>query len=229
MPEEEQEDRQQQTPEGDHEAIEYFKKALAEGKDWYISLLEAIRLWTSAEEEYDERRWHYLIDNEAFDWLLLAERLLLEAGDSVAEDEKIALLFHDRPPRRLSKDEMKSLMGAAKYRAYLNYLYGVLVEEALISAVMNEVRKEKRVFGGANDEESLATAYNRIYGTTQQVLLDEFRKEKHYPRSRHTDLGELKEFMYWLFKYRLKHSDKSRMASDTKKAMLHMERKMKMQ
>ena len=60
-------------------------------------------------------------------------------------------------------------------------------------------------------------------------MLDDFRKERHYPRSRHIDLGEMREFFYWLFKYRLKHSDKSRMASDTRKAMLHMERKMKMQ
>lgn len=228
MSTEEQGNNRQQIPEGDREAIEYFKQALAQGENWYTSLLEAIKLWTSAEEEYDDRHWRYLIDSEAFDWLLLAERLLKETGDSVPEDEKMALLFHDSPPQRLSKDEMKSLMGAAKYRAYLNFLYGILVEEALISAVMNEVRKEKRVFGGANDEENLSTAYNRIYGATQQVLLDEFRKEKRYPRPRHISLGEIKEFMYWLFKYRLKHSDKSRMASDTKKAMLHMEHKMRM-
>ncbi len=215
-------------PECDSKAITHFKEALAEGKDWYIALLEAISLWTSAEEDYNGRHWRYLIDNEAFDWLLLAERLLLESGDAVPEQERNALLFNDRPPQRLNKDEMKSLMGPAKYRAYLNYLYGVLVEEALISAVVNEVRKETRVFGGASDDDNLTTAYNRIYGAPQQVLLDEFRREKHYPRPRHIDLGEMKEFLYWLFKYRLKHSDKSRMASDTKKAMLHMERKMKM-
>ncbi len=121
-------------PEGDSKAITHFKEALAEGKDWYIALLEAISLWTSAEEDYNGRHWRYLIDNEAFDWLLLAERLLLESGDAVPEQERNALLFNDRPPQRLNKDEMKSLMGPAKYRAYLNYLYGVLVEEALISA-----------------------------------------------------------------------------------------------
>jgi len=29
----------------------------------------------------------------------------------------------------------------------------------------------------------------------------------------------MKEFTYWLFKYRLKHCDKARVASDTKKAL----------
>jgi hypothetical protein len=32
-------------------------------------------------------------------------------------------------------------------------------------------------------------------------------------------LSELKEFTYWLFKYRLKHNDKERVASDTRKAL----------
>ena len=68
MSEDEQEDHRRQIQEGDKGAIAYFKQALAQGRDWYISLLEAICLWASAEEEYDGRRWRYLIDNEAFDW-----------------------------------------------------------------------------------------------------------------------------------------------------------------
>ena len=37
-------------------------------------------------------------------------------------------------------------------------------------------------------------------------------------------LVELKEFTYWLFKYRLNNSDKARIASDTKKALRELER-----
>jgi hypothetical protein len=40
------------------------------------------------------------------------------------------------------------------------------------------------------------------------------------------NLDELKEFTYWLFKYRVKHSEKSRVASDTKKALLYMQKHM---
>jgi len=55
-------------------------------------------------------------------------------------------------------------------------------------------------------------------------LLDSFRKEKRYPKRKSITLSELKEFTYWLFKYRLKKCDKSRVASDTKKALIKMQR-----
>jgi hypothetical protein len=35
-------------------------------------------------------------------------------------------------------------------------------------------------------------------------------------------LNELNEFTYWLFKHRLGNSDKARIASDTKKALLFL-------
>ena len=59
----------------DAEAIRYLKQAIADGKHWYIALLEAMGLWGSAEEVCNGRVYRYLIAGEAFDWLLLAERL----------------------------------------------------------------------------------------------------------------------------------------------------------
>jgi len=61
--------------------------------------------------------------------------------------------------------------------------------------------------------------YRRIYGATRAVLLKRFRREKGYPHLKSISLTELKEFTYWLFKYRLKQCDKARIASDTKKAL----------
>ena len=80
--------------EGDIKAIEHLKESIAIGKHWYVSLLEAIKLWKSIEENYKGRNYKYLIDGEAFDWLLLAERLCQEIGDMVPEQEKIDLLFY---------------------------------------------------------------------------------------------------------------------------------------
>jgi hypothetical protein len=208
----------------DIEAIEYLKQAVAGGKHWYLALLEAIKLWKSAEEDYQGRHLHYLINDEAFDWLLLAERLIDELGESIPEKERVNLLFFDIPPMELSKDEFKKLIGTAKYRAYLNYLYGVLVEENLISAVVDEIRKERLVSGSLKHEDVLDKAYRRIYGAGQESLLDKFRKEKKYTKRKSTNLSELKEFTYWLFKYRIKKNDKSRVASDTKKALIKMQR-----
>ena len=56
-------------------AVDELKAAIAGGKHWYIALLEAIGLWTTAEETHNGRLYRYLIAGEAFDWLLLAERL----------------------------------------------------------------------------------------------------------------------------------------------------------
>jgi hypothetical protein len=208
----------------DVEAIEHLKQAVAAGKHWYIALLEAIKLWKSAEEDYQSRHLRYLIDGEAFDWLLLAERLSDEISRYIPEKERVNLLFFDMPPVELSREEFKKLIGPAKYRAYLNYLYGVLVEENLISAVVDEIRKERLASGPNKREDILDKVYRRIYGAGQQALLDSFRKEKKYTKRKSTNLSELKEFTYWLFKYRIKKSDKSRVASDTKKALIKMQR-----
>lgn len=208
--------------EGDARAIEHFKQAIASGTHWYLALLEAIKLWSSAEEDYNGRHYRYLIEGEAFDWLLLAERLCQEIGNVIPEKESTDLLFFDRPPLELSKERFKKVIGPAKYRAYLNYLYGILVEEALISAVVEEIRKERRSLGSNKHADDLDKAYRRIYRANQQALLDSFRKEKRYTKRKSTSLTELKEFTYWLFKYRLKTCDKTRVASDTKKALMQM-------
>ncbi len=209
---------------GDARAIEHLKQAVTEGKHWYMALLEAIKLWKSPEEDYQGRHLRYLIDGEAFDWLLLAERLSDEISGSIPEEERLNLLFFDLPPLELTREEFKKLIGSVKYRAYLNYLYGVLVEENLVAAVVDEIRKERLVAGSTKHEDILDKAYRRIYSHNQQVLLDSFRKEKKYPKRKSMTLGEMKEFTYWLFKYRIKRCDKSRVASDTKKALIKMQR-----
>jgi len=203
----------------DTQAIQELKSAIAEGKNWYVAVLEAICLWSSLEEDYDGRHYQYLVDNEAFDWLVLTERLCEELDGLIPEKERINLLFFDTPPIELSKDEFKNLIGASKYQAHLNYFYGILVEKFLILAVTEEIRKKKRVLGLNNDNGVVVDAYQRIYGATQFALLKQFRKERHYPQLRSMSLSELNEFTYWLFKYRIKRCDKSCVASDTKKAL----------
>lgn len=212
--------------EADARAIEHLKRSVASGKHWYLALLEAIRLWRSPEEDYHGRHYRYLISGEAFDWLLLAERLCQEISESIPEKERIDLLFFDQPPLKLTSEEFKRLIGPAKYKAYLNYLYGVLAEEALISAVVDEIRKERRALGSNKHDDILDKAYYQIYGKDQQTLLDSFRKERRLPKRKSMTLTEFKEFTYWLFKYRVKICDKSRLASDTKKALTKIQNEM---
>jgi len=203
----------------DKEAIQHLKQAVHEGKHWYIALLEAIGLWGSAEETYDGEHYRYLISGEAFDWLSLAERLCLEVDGLFSEEEKLNLLFFGVPPLELSEKEFSHLIGDTKYRAYLNYFYGVIIEEALIPAVEEEVCKERGNLVACQDKRIQEEAYQRVYGTDMATLLSQFRHEKKYHYRKSMTLTEQKEFTYWLFKYRLKHCDRERVASDTKKAL----------
>jgi len=207
------------TPDVNIEAIRYFQEALATDKHWYIALLEAIGLWSAAEETDDGHTYRYLIDGEAFDWLLLAERLCEVADGLLPEDEKLNLLFHGEPPLDLTPEKFKRLIGSAKYHQYLNYFYGITVEEAVILAVRQEIRKEKRTLGYHKESDIDNEVYQRIYGATKTTLLKKFRHERGLPQLRSISLTELKEFSYWLFKYRLNHCDKAKVASDTKKGL----------
>ena len=206
-------------PTGNTEAIRHLEQAITSGNHWYIALLEAIKLWDIAEEIHNGRTYCYLISGEAFDWLLLAERLCEAVDNSIPDDEKTTLLFHGKPPLKLPAKKVKELIGSIKYQQYLNYFYGITVEEALIWAVQEEVRKEKWASGYSKEKDTTNEVYRRIYGTTKAILLRRFRREKGYPQLQFISLTGLKEFSYWLFKYRLKQCDGARVASDTKKAL----------
>ena len=208
----------------DAAAIRHLKQAIADGKHWYTALLETMGLWTSAEEIHNERTCRYLIDGEAFDWLLLAERLCETVDGLLPEDEKNALLFYGKPPLSLSVSEVKELIGGSKYAQYLNYFYGVTVEGALLLAVQEEIDKERRVLGYRSKHESTDEAYQRIYNATRAALIKRFRQEKGYSQLKSITIIELKEFTYWLFKYRLKQCEKAKIASDTKKALGYLKR-----
>ena len=97
-------------------AIRHLERAIGQGKNWYIALLEAISLWPADEETHNGRNYCYLIADEAFDWLLLAERLCKAVDGLLPEDEKMALLFQDRPPVRLAVQEFEELIGGTKYQ-----------------------------------------------------------------------------------------------------------------
>jgi hypothetical protein len=204
---------------GDAEVIKYLEHAISSGKYWYVALLEAIGLWTTAEETHNGRTYRYLIDGEAFDWLLLSERLCQAVDGLLPYDEKIALLFHGQSPLSMTKEKFKELIGIYKYHQYLNYFYGITLETALILAVQDEVRKERRLWGYKEEHDTVNEVHRRLYGATKTLLMKRFRHEKGYPQLRSVSLTEIKMFTYWLFKYRMKHYDKAKVASDTKKAL----------
>jgi hypothetical protein len=208
---------------GDAEALRCFREALLAGCPWFPALLEAIGRWTSPRETVDGQNLNYLIDGEAFDWLALAERLIDTTPDLIPEVERDALLFSGIIPEDLDAGEVRRLIGERKFGQYLNYFYGVTVEEGLLLAVQEEIEKEKRARGLRRTDAS-EDAYLRIYEANRADLFRDFRKEKRYPQLKSTTLTEQKEFTYWLFKHRFKHGEKARIASDTRKSLTYLKR-----
>ena len=184
---------------------------------WFFAMMAAIREWSVPEETMDLRTYRYLISGEAFDWLLLAERLCDALGDLLPADDVEALLFHSRPPVELTEDDWKTLLGA-KYRPHLNFVYGVHVESALLHSAQEAAYKEhqSRVWenGHADDE-----AFQGVYGKPRSELLCEFWTENGREETDGMSLTDVNEFTYWLFRYRVRNADPARVASDTRKGM----------
>ncbi len=197
----------------------YFREQLAAGAPWHRALLEAMGRWTLPEETWRGRRYKYIVGREAFDWLLLAERLCAEAGDAIPWEEAELLLFHGILPEPIESDELRSLLGASKHQGYLNYHYGIVLEEALQLAAEESIRKRHIARGYTDSEELVEDAFRHLYNDSRSNLLDEFRRSAGLARRRSLSLTDLKEFTYWLHKRRVNYWDPARVASDTRLAI----------
>ncbi|MEE8369477.1 MAG: hypothetical protein V3S00_01765 [Dehalococcoidia bacterium] len=187
-------------------------------RHWLIALLEAVGRWPLAQEQFADRTYCYLVGGEAFDWLLLAERLCDELEGLIPEEEAEALLFQGWLPAEVADDDFQRHLGTAKYRAHLNFLYGVRVEEALQMAVQEEVHKERlsQIWENGQVDEEVS---RRLYGRSEGELLEEFRREHPPEASDRMSLAEWTEFTYWRFRLRLRYADPARVASDTRKGL----------
>lgn len=197
----------------------YIKDSIANGTDWHIALLKAIGMWTAPWESWRGRTYAYVIGGEAFDWILLAERLCADLTGIIPASEYEAMIFYGCLPEGLTSSELKQLVGFNKYRLMLNYWYGVVVEEALQLSVENEVRKETVGKGVINYDYFDEEMFHRLYGSDRMSLLAEFREAYGVKQLDSIDLTEIKEFTYWLFKLRIRTLDPARVASDTRKGL----------
>ena len=139
------------------------------------------RRWRAGHSAEEIDRWahyRYLIGGEAFDWLLLAERLIEELPGRSLSAERYALLFHGHPPIEIDEEEFQLLIGTPKYQAYLNYLYGVTVEEALQLAVEEEIAKEHHGHVWAARQRGATSLPPHLRPRPQPTLLAEFAKER---------------------------------------------------
>ena len=205
------------------EAVLHLRLAVRSGVPWQRALLEAVGLWTAPREVHQGRTYRYLIQGEALDWLTLAERLCPEIADDIPAEDLEGLLFEGALPGDVTPEEFREWMGSNKHRAYLNYWYGMVVEEALQQAVEDEVRKRHKARCYPDHEDLVEEAFTHLYGCPRAELLREYRQEAGIGRSTPLSLADCKEFTYWLSKRRFNLWDPARVASDTRKGIRKLE------
>ena len=201
------------------EVVSQFRLDIERGKHWFDALLDAIGAWGITEENINGVHYKYLYAGEAFDWLALAERLVWACEDLIPSYDRDNLLFDGVLPDDFDREQFKDLLGIDKYRAYLNYYYGIVVEEALHLAVELDLNKRFVSNGHQYSRDFTNDIFKRIYSLGYVDLLTQFREINEKPFTSEMHISELKEFTYWLFKYRIMNSDKARTASDTKKGL----------
>jgi hypothetical protein len=208
-----------------------LEKSGSVGDQWKNAVLETIAEWPLPNEKVDGEQLDYLIGGEAFDWRLLAQRLLGECGSAIAIETWREWLSDPVLFAGFEEPEFMRLLGVDKFRAHLSYFYGVTVEQSLVVAVEEEIT-HRRVGGGRQlSDRSLELAYETLYGNTRDQLWEVFRLEVGMKPLRdgwrHRDehsVGSEDAFTYWLFKLRMERSDPARTASDTRKGLAKLER-----
>ncbi|MCC6382672.1 MAG: hypothetical protein IT304_09175 [Dehalococcoidia bacterium] len=206
------------------EAIFRLRQRVFAGDHWFEALLDAVGSWRAPEERVGDRHYRYLIGGEAFDWLLLAERILGELTDVVPQREATALLFDGLWPIDVEDADFARRLGPAKHSAHLNYLYGVLVEEALQLSVEEEIHKENRCKPWGQDDREEGSMFRRVYGLPLFELRATYYEETGVMLPEELPYADWKAFNYWLFKLRLKRQDRARVASDTRKGLAQLSR-----
>ena len=194
-------------------------KSYSSGVPLLITLLEQVGKWTITEEFYKGKQYKYLIGGEAFDWKLLAYRIMDQLDDQI--QQPVETLAFDISVISLS-DDIKRLLGHEKYRALLNYYYGITVENAILQVTEKEVRKARLGKGYQSQKNLQSDAFFKVYHSDRHVLLTQFKQQSNLSEDAVLDQFQKKAFTYWLFKYRLKSSDKAKLASDTKKGLDHL-------
>jgi len=205
------------------QAVEALRRALESGDPWYPALLEVVGRWSVAEEEIDEVIFRYLIAGEAFDWLLLAQRLLSEVDGLFPEEEVERLLLFGVTPDSSSEEDFARAVGGPKHRAHLNFQYGVTIEELLLLAAELELQKAGRLSGAGQPQPDIL-AFERVYGKKFEELQLIYSTETVTVINTRVRQTEFQTFIYWLSKYRLRASEPARVASDTRKALALMSR-----
>ena len=194
--------------------IQELRNEVSQGENWQKSVAKYIGLWNEKEEFYRGYKYIYLIDDEALDWLNLTERLVSSIKSYITKEEynyvSTSGLLLDQDIYKYIKETIPK----KKLSQMRNFYYGIIIENLIYNYKILEYQKNTIVV-----EDNDQKFYEEIYNKPIEVLYEMFYKEKKTITKNKLNFHELKLFSYWLFKYRLKHSDKTKMAHETNTAL----------
>lgn len=199
--------------------------------EWKLAVLETIGEWPESAEDVSGKTLAYLIGGEAFDWRLLASRIIQSIKNGPQPEEWHVWLDAPDLFAGVGEPEFMRILGVDKSRGSLSFFYGVTVEQGLIVAAREEMAKRRVASGRAPSDDHCDEVYGRLYANDRDGLWDEFCSETGLSETSgdalnpaEVSLGQDDSFMYWLFKRRMDRSDPARVASDTRKGLGQLER-----
>jgi hypothetical protein len=151
---------------------------------------------------------------------LLAGRLCRDVRELLPPTEVEQLLLSGQAPIALETEDFRDLIGPLKYRCFLNYFYGVTVEEALFFALEEEARRHSVVAGSFD----LNPLFVDLYGSAEPDLIGEFLGKGKPQLTASMDVQQQKAYLYFLFKRRILYCLPARVASDTKRGLAELRR-----
>ena len=150
--------------------IERLKSKIENGINWEIAVVDCISEWNINEEFYRGYKYKYWINNEAFDWMTLTERLGSAIKSYLDKEIYHQLIFTGLLPNKSSYEYMKKIISRNKLSQMRNFYYGIIIEDLIYVQKSQEYLK-KSLYNTNNYD-----GYEKIYGKNINLLFKQFAK-----------------------------------------------------
>ena len=177
------------------------------------TFMKIIGQWPLKSENFDNIEYQYWVNDEAFNWHLLASRLIFSITETTNKQILNELLHSTYLLPGSDQGKIINLFPPDKYRAHLNFIYGVVLEEVIIC--FNEMEKHKDVINQFHASDVINAVYLDLYGYNFSEFIRIYEFEKKIKLDKFDSLYSHYDFLYWSWKYRLKKSTPEKIAYDS--------------
>tara|TARA_Y100001970_G_scaffold225688_1_gene278739 strand:- start:18142 stop:18807 length:666 start_codon:yes stop_codon:yes gene_type:complete len=177
------------------------------------TFLKIIGKWPVKTEIINNIEYKYWIDDEAFNWHLLATRIIFSLNEETNKKPLNAFLHSTYLLPGSDQRKIINLFPPDKYRAHLNFIYGVVLEEVIIC--FNEMEKNKDIINQFHASDAINAVYLDLYGYNFSEFKRIYEFEKKIKLDKFDSLYSYYDFLYWSWKYRIKKSTPEKIAYDS--------------